>query len=212
LPALKSVGITHAALANNHTCDQGREGIESTFINLTANGIIPLGAGCNETKACDPIFVNKGKIKVALFNSVLVPLENWMYLSDSYGICQSSVDELCGKIQNTKMVEKKCHVVIILHWGAEYATDPMPEQRYYARKLIDAGADVIIGHHPHVIQPTEIYKDKHIFYSLGNFVFDAKREIANIGILASLTFKENEITATEYRYRIKQCVPGINEK
>ena len=212
LPALKRAGITHAALANNHTNDQNRAGIEDTYNYLKANNIIPLGAGKNETEACNPIFINKGKIKVALFNSVLIPLENWVYLSDTYGVCQSSPDELCEKIRNLRSVEKDCYVVVVLHWGVEYAATPLPEQRYTARKLIDAGADAVIGHHPHVVQPIEIYRGKYIFYSLGNFIFDSKRENANVGILASLSFSKTGIKGKHYDYKIKRCVPIVIKK
>ena len=209
LPSLKKAGITHAALANNHTNDQNRAGIEDTYNHLKNNGIIPIGAGVNETEACCPVFIKKGKIKVALFNSVLVPLENWVYLHDAYGVCQASPDELCEKIRNLRTVEKDCYVAVVLHWGVEYAATPLPEQRYAAHKLIDAGADVIIGHHPHVVQPIEIYNGKYIFYSLGNFIFDSKREIANVGILASLNFSKTGIKGKQYDYEIKRCVPII---
>jgi len=209
LPSLKKAGITHAALANNHTNDQNRAGIEDTYNHLKVNKIIPLGAGKNETEACSPIFIRKGKLKVALFNSVLLPLENWVYLSDAYGVCQASPDELCEKIRELRSVDKDCYVVVILHWGVEYAATPLPDQRYAAHKLIDAGADAIIGHHPHIVQPVEIYKGKYIFYSLGNFVFDSKREIANIGILAGLNFSKSGIKEQHYDYEIKQCAPII---
>jgi len=209
LPSLKKSGITHAALANNHTNDQNRDGIEDTYNHLKTNGIVPIGAGANETEACRPVFINKGKVKVALFNSVLIPLENWVYLSDVYGVCQASPDELCEKIHNLRTVEKDCYVVVVLHWGAEYAVAPLPEQRYAAHKMVDAGADAIIGHHPHVVQPIEMYNGKYIFYSLGNFIFDSKRKIANTGILASLSFSKTGIKGKQYDYEIKRCVPIV---
>ena len=184
-------------------------GIEDTYNHLKNNGIIPIGAGADETEACRPVFIEKGKMKVALYNSVLVPLENWVYLSDAYGVCQTSPDELCEKIKQLRSVEKECYVVVILHWGAEYAASPLPEQRYAAHQLMDAGADAIIGHHPHVVQPIETYNGKTVFYSLGNFIFDSKREIANVGILAGLNFSKKGIVVKHYDYEIKQCVPDL---
>jgi poly-gamma-glutamate synthesis protein (capsule biosynthesis protein) len=210
LAALRRAGITHSALANNHTNDHGRHGVEDTYNYLKTNDITPLGAGSNATEACSPIFINKGKISVALLNSVLVPLESWPYLSDAYGVCQASIDELCKKIQDIKEAKQDCRIVVILHWGAEYSSSPTPLQRFYAQKLIDAGADAIIGHHPHVVQPTETYKNKPVFYSLGNFIFDAKREDANQGILAGLTFTKEGVTAAKVHcYEIKRCIPII---
>ena len=209
VPSLKKAGITHAALANNHSNDQNRAGIEDTYNHLKANDIVPIGAGKNETEFCSPVFINKGKIRVALFNSVVIPLENWVYLSDTYGVCQLSPDELCERIRNVRNEEKNCYVVVVLHWGVEYAATPQPDQRLAAHTLIDAGADAIIGHHPHVVQPIEIYKGKYIFYSLGNFIFDSKRENANRGIVAGLSFSKTEIQATHYDYEIQRCSPVI---
>jgi poly-gamma-glutamate synthesis protein (capsule biosynthesis protein) len=209
LAALRKAGITHAALANNHTNDQGRNGIKDTIENLKENGIVPFGAGKNGQEAAAPALIEKGNVKAAIFNSVLVPLENWAYLGDSYGPCQKSADELCLAVRKLKENDKRCYVIVVLHWGVEYASSPDISQVYQARKLIDSGADAVIGHHPHVSQPVEIYKGKYIFYSLGNFVFDSKRPEAGKGVLAALVFTENGVEAREFSYEIRQCAPYL---
>lgn len=197
LPALRKAGITHAALANNHTYDQGRGGLEDTYRNLSAAQITPIGAGKDASQACKPVFITKGNIKVAVFNTVLLPLENWEYLANEFGICQASVDELCEQIRQLKSKEK-CYAVVVLHWGTEYAAQPQPQQRQQARQLIDAGADAIVGHHPHVLQPEESYQKKPIFYSLGNFIFDSKREDANKGMIVGLMFSADSIAVQRH--------------
>ncbi|MDR1937694.1 MAG: CapA family protein [Tannerellaceae bacterium] len=211
MPALQKAGITHAAMANNHTYDQGRGGLEDTYRHLQAQHITPIGAGSNAVEACRPVFIRKGSIRVAIFNSVVLPLENWEFLSGAYGICQASVEELSLQIRQVKAKEK-CYVVVVLHWGTEYAPQPHPQQRHDARQLIDAGADAIIGHHPHVVQPEETYRGKPIFYSLGNFIFDARRDDARQGIMAGLTFTTQAITTQTHRYEIRQCTPSFQEE
>ncbi|MDR0843703.1 MAG: CapA family protein [Tannerella sp.] len=209
LPALQKAGITHAALANNHTYDQGRGGLEDTYRNLQEAHITPIGAGSNAPQACSPVFISKGNIKVAVFNSVLLPLENWVYLEDEPSICQASVEELCEQIRQLK-AKAECYIVVVLHWGIEYAGRPQLQQRQDACRLIDAGADAIVGHHPHVFQPEETYRDKTIFYSLGNFIFDARREDANQGVMAGFTFTSKGITVQKHFYKIIQGAPILN--
>jgi poly-gamma-glutamate synthesis protein (capsule biosynthesis protein) len=208
LPALQQAGVTHAALANNHTYDQGRDGLEDTYRNLQEAHITPLGAGSNAAQACSPVFISKGNIKVAILNSVRLPLENWVYLAEEPGPCQASIEELCEQIRQLKAKEK-CYVVVILHWGTEYAAQAGQQQGREAHLLIDAGADAIVGHHPHVLQPEETYRGKPIFYSLGNFVFDARRKEASQGIMAGLTFTSQGINVQKHFYRIVQCAPSF---
>ncbi|MDR0799603.1 MAG: CapA family protein [Dysgonamonadaceae bacterium] len=210
LPALKKAGITHAALANNHTNDQGRDGLKDTYNHLKNNDLIPVGAGKNAEEAAKPVIIEKGRMKVAIFNSVLVPLENWMTLSDYFSINQQSAGELCENIRNFKQKNKTCYAVAVLHWGVEYQPQPTADQRFQAHQLIDAGADAIIGHHPHVLQSVEYYRDKPIFYSLGNFIFDSSRPVANEGLIAELIFSKNNIAVKTHSYKIIKCKAVLN--
>jgi poly-gamma-glutamate synthesis protein (capsule biosynthesis protein) len=207
LPALKKAGITHAALANNHTNDHARQGLVDTYNHLKNNDLIPTGAGKNADAAAKPVIIEKGKTKVAIFNSVLIPLENWMYLPDNFSICQLSASELCENIKIFSEENKKCKIVVVLHWGVEYSEKPTPDQRQQAYKLIEAGADAIIGHHPHVPQILEYYQNKPIFYSLGNFIFDNKHPAAQKGILAKLTFSQTDIKTQTLHFEIKKFKP-----
>jgi len=209
IPALKAAGITHAALANNHSMDQGREGLRDTYKHLSENQIISLGYGENRQSACKPVFVKKGSTEVALFNSVTIPLENWVYLEDKAGVCQMGIDDIATNIGTLKKAKPDCNVVVILHWGLEYQQLPTPLQRSQARQLIDAGADAVIGHHPHIIQKEEIYKDKPIFYSLGNFVFDQKQPMTRESVIVELLFDDSGIRFVKYPVEIRSCKPTL---
>ena len=209
-PALRKAGITHAALANNHSYDQGRSGLKNTACHLQQFGITPLGYGENQTTACHPVFISKKGIEVAIFNSVLLPLENWVYLEDQPGVCQATADDLAMQIRSMKSENPACYVVVVLHWGVEYQLQPTIRQRRDAYCLIDAGADAIVGHHPHVVQEEELYQSKPVFYSLGNFVFDPVHPEAKKGRLLQLIFDENGVSYHAKEIIIKDGKPGFD--
>lgn len=207
LMEIKNSGITHLVMANNHTYDQGRNGIKETYFNLISNKLIPVGYGVNQDDACKPIIIEKEDIKVALFSSVLLPLENWSYLPDSVGVCQATAEDLKQRIKEFKTLHADYKIVIVLHWGAEFQETPLIAQRQQAEELIDAGADAIIGHHPHVVQPKSIYKGKPIFYSIGNFIFDQRYKPATKALMVKLVFSKKEDAFSILSLEIKNCVP-----
>lgn len=187
LPMLKDAGITHAVLANNHSYDHGRAGLTSTAENLVANGLVPVGYGASQRAACEPLMLTKGDIRVALFSSVTLTLENWMYLENSPGMCQATIDDLVNTIKALRAKDPAVFIITTLHWGVEYQQFPTSFQRDQARMLIDAGCDAIIGHHPHVVQRYESINGKPVFYSIGNLIFDNPNPITHEGILVQLT-------------------------
>lgn len=202
-------GITHAALANNHTMDQGRRGLESTACHVRRAGIIPIGYGVDQEMACQPVFVSARGIEAAIFNSVLIPIENWMYLTDKPGVCQATVEELIPQIESLKKKKPNCYIFVNLHWGIEYQETPTIKQRKEAYRLINAGADAIIGHHPHVIQKEEYYKGKPVYYSLGNFVFDQTKPGTTEGLLLQITCSNDGISYRPYTVDIEKCKPVV---
>ena len=206
---LKAVGITHAALANNHTNDQGRQGLLSTYNHLKDVGIEPLGFGYTKNERLQPVIIRKNGVEVALFNSVTVPLENWYDLDDRPGICQANASILADAIKACRSSHPQAKIIAVLHWGAEFQTTPTMQQRIDAQTLIAAGADAIIRHHPHVIQPLRYIDGKPVFFSLGNFVFDQTPPIANQAVMAQLTFQADSLIATTIPVQIKQCKPVL---
>lgn len=211
LPELKMAGITHLVMANNHSYDQGRTGIEETATHLQKNKLISVGYGSTQENACEPVLLKKGNLNVALFSSVLLPLENWSYLPDSPGICQASANDLKEKIKVFKLKNEKTFVVLILHWGTEFQEHPSGEQRQQAAELIEAGADAIIGHHPHVIQKKAVLNGKPVFYSVGNFVFDQSAAQAKKGLLVELKFSGKGMDFKETAFSIENCKPYLQK-
>jgi poly-gamma-glutamate synthesis protein (capsule biosynthesis protein) len=195
LPALRGQGVTHAALANNHTIDQGREGITDTYNNLTAAGITPIGYGVNQQEACKPCVIEKEGVneKVAIFNSFLLRVEDWEVMENEVGVCQAPVEKISGDVKAFKKSHPNYRAVVLLHWGIEGMKEPAERQRAEARMLVDSGADAVIGHHSHVIQSEEIYRGKPVFYSLGNFVFDQKHGERETGLAVKLTFNRAKV-------------------
>lgn len=207
---LRVAGITHAAMANNHTYDQGRQGLLSTYNHLKEAGIEPLGYGNSKSERLEPVIIRKGAIEVALFNSVTLPLENWYDLDDRPGICQASASTLADAIRTFHAHHPTIKIIAVLHWGAEMQTSPTMQQRIDAQILLQAGADAIVGHHPHVVQPLINIYDKSVFYSLGNFVFDQSLPIAQQAAMAQITFMNDSIIAKSLPVRIVRNKPQLN--
>lgn len=169
---LQRAGFTILSLANNHLTDSAGPGVRSTIALLDAQKILHAGAGNTDTEAYAPaIFTVKG-VQIALLayaDPRFVP-QTYPALPNRAGVAFGSVKRITDDVS---AVRKDVDVVIVsIHAGTEYRDQPDKMQTQLAEAAIDAGADVVLGHHPHVLQPMVIYKDKPIFYSLGNFVFD----------------------------------------
>lgn len=205
---LQRVGITHAAMANNHTNDQGRGGLAATSHHLAEAGVTPIGYGCSYTEQLTPAVVTKDGISVAMFNALMLPIENWCRIDGKPGIAQPSEGELVSAVREYKGKNPETHIVTILHWGVEFQSSPTIRQRALAHKLAEAGADAIIGHHPHVLQPIDTVAGVPVYYSLGNFVFDQQKPQARKSMIASLTFgKDSLLRADSVDVRIEGCCP-----
>jgi poly-gamma-glutamate synthesis protein (capsule biosynthesis protein) len=187
--------------------DQGRSGLADTYQCLSNAGITPIGYGRNAAESARPILIRKGHIRVALFNSVLLPLENWVYLDGEPGICQLPADALAEAIGQYKRTHPDTYVVVILHWGMEYQASPTLSQRMGAHKLVAAGTDAVVGHHPHVVQPEEYIDGRPVFYSLGNFVFDQRKPETSQSLLVQLDFTDKGISVKQHWATIRQCKP-----
>jgi len=100
-------------------------------------------------------------------------------------------------------------VVVEFHWGIPYEREPLPEDREKARLAVDCGADVVVGHHPHVIQPMEVYRGRPIFYSVGNFTFGSGNSLAE-GLMVGFRFEEEETEVQVYPLYVKNRDPRVN--
>ena len=213
LSTLKAVGVSHAILSNNHSMDQNKEGLLDTYHNLIQSGIEPIGGGRNKKEACEPTLIQKEGHTIAIFGSVSIPIENWFPIDNQPSVCQLNHEEMIEHIANYRETNPDVKVVVTLHWGLEYLSTPTVDQINHAKKIIDAGADVIIGHHPHVIQTIQEYKGKMIYYSIGNFIFDSKHPKSKKALLISLNINANgEISCQDIPIQIQDCKPVPNYK
>jgi len=172
MKALHDTDITHLSLANNHILDWGIEGIKATQAILSDLEIKYLGAGVDEEEANRELLENVCGINLAFLS--FCKSGYFSAKGKRAGAAELNVRNIVEKISELR--DYVDLVIILLHWGTEFSFYPDPKQISQAHKIIDAGADAIIGHHPHVLQGWETYKDKPIFYSIGSFLYDPLSE------------------------------------
>lgn len=189
--ALKASGIKIVSFANNHVFDQGWAGFAESRDHLREAGLLFAGTSDNAATAWQPVITEANGIKVGWLG-----LTRWLngnrnpedpaqphvnffpYPNDSGGATGADEAQLLDAV---KAARAQCDMLVIsIHWGVEYATAPRPEDIDIAHKMLEAGATVIVGAHPHVLQPVETYKTQDgrntlIFYSLGNFLSNQSR-------------------------------------
>jgi poly-gamma-glutamate synthesis protein (capsule biosynthesis protein) len=191
IDALKANGIKMVSFANNHVMDQGWAGFAETREHLREQGLLFVGSGDTAQQAWQPVIVEANGIKVGWLGMTRwlnggrnpdkdeLPHVNFFpYPGESGGA--PGMDE-AGALEAIRQARLKCDLLVVsIHWGTEYAPAPRPEDVETAHKMLEAGAAVIVGHHPHVLQPVETYRtadgrDAVIFYSLGNFLSNQSR-------------------------------------
>ncbi len=172
---LRELGVDLACIANNHMFDYGEQGFLDTLNTLTDLGIRYVGGGVNKYNAGEAKILKAGNKKIAFFasNQVITDV-SWIAGDTKPGMnaLYTWSDTYQLMLENIKEAKEKCDlVVVMLHFGNELENNQNETQKQYARALIDAGADVIIGDHAHVLQGAEWYNDGLIFYGMGNFLF-----------------------------------------
>lgn len=191
IEGLKFAGFDILSLANNHTLNYGQKGLDQTQKFLSSSNILysPLTSSNNQDNKITKYQVNNTTFGFLSFDLVTYPQQ----LTFTHDREQMSIIELI-----TSAAKDSDILVVSLHWGNEYQKQPTKSQVELARQIIDNGAKIIIGHHPHVTQPVEKYKDGLIFYSLGNFVFDQPwSEETKKGAIAKIVFEGKEIKSYE---------------
>ena len=213
LSALKNAGISHCELANNHSYDQGVSGLIGTAKNLGIAGLKPIGYGETYAKACEPTLIEKNGFRIAIFSSVLLSLEAWKPSHGEASFCNASAEELGNLIKAYKTQNPNDIILLFLHWGVEYQCEPSDKQRMQAKSLIKAGADAIIGTHPHVVQKMELINNKPVFYSIGNLVFDQSKPEQRRGELIKFYIKKDKSIKYEIiNIEIDKCFPKIEKQ
>lgn len=179
---LAGIGFDGVSLANNHAMDYGPKGLSEMMGLLDRNGIRHAGAGNNFQQASEPILVKAPKVEFAMLSFLAFMSTSANDICGAAGKNSTGIATLkFNGVVNAKAKREIANfvhraqskspcVVVMLHWGLEKKTVPTPYQVALGRAFIDAGASMVVGHHPHVLQGGELYRGKPIFYSLGNLV------------------------------------------
>lgn len=175
--ALKEAGLQVLSTANNHAFDQGAKGVVETLQRLRDAGLVPIGTGATEAEAEQTTYLERNGLKLAflgfsdIFNNDLdgKPSKPW--------VRKLELDAACAAVAEART--KADAVIVSIHWGIEDHHEPTPRQQEVAVRLVAAGADLILGHHPHVLQPVAwVYSGGRkglAAYSLGNFISNQNR-------------------------------------
>ena len=209
LQTLHRHGFTHLNLANNHSIDQGREGLIDTRRNIQRAGMVPIGAGATMNEAVQPVLLAESPRRVYLVPSLRLALENYAYLPDQPCVSQEPMDSLLERVRMLKRADSTAIVIVSLHWGGEHTLQPVPRQRVEAHQLIMAGADVIVCHHTHTLQTIEEFRGKKIYYSIGNFIFDQAKPLNSRACMVRLNIKRDGFTVETVPIEIRHCVPWV---
>jgi len=209
LDTLRQHGITHLNLANNHTIDQGREGLIDTKRNVEKAGMVPIGAGETMTEAAQPVLLASEPRPVWLVPSLRLALENYAYLPDKPCVSQEPMDSLLERVFRLRRADSTAVIIVSLHWGGEHTLQPVPLQRHEAHQLILAGADILVCHHTHSLQTVEDFHGHKIFYSIGNFIFDQSKPINSRACIVSLQISRDDMTIEAIPVDIRHCVPYL---
>ncbi len=199
IEGLKYAGFDIVSLANNHSLNFGREALLDSVNQLADQGIKSAGAGENIESAHAPAILEVKGNKIAFLAYQNVgPEDAWAATATKTGLAWMNIPQLQQDIKAIR--DQVDYVIVSMHAGTEYVFDPIASQKEFAHAAVDSGADLVIGHHPHVIQDKEIYKDKQIIYSLGNFVFDQMwSEETRLGEVMTATLDNGKIEDINFK-------------
>ncbi|MEI7884993.1 MAG: CapA family protein [Clostridia bacterium] len=197
---IKYAGFNLFSLANNHILDYYATGLFDTMKILDENGIKYAGAGKNLAEARKLVIIEKQGVKIGLLAYTDMaenvykgsPAISFGADNDKAGVAPNNLEYIKEDIFNAK--GKVDILIVSLHWGTEYTYDIATEQVETAHGIIDAGADMLIGHHTHRFQGIELYRGKPIFYSLGNFIFDQNEPLNQQGFMMEMEIKDSKLT------------------
>lgn len=211
ISTLKKYNFNIFTLSNNHLSDQGEKGITETYQNLSELGFNYFGCkdgNLSSLKNITTVYKAEENEKQKILNNedcsaIIIETKNKKIAFFAFSIVYQDIEEIKILNQIEALKKQSDFLIISPHWGVEYQEKANKKQENLARKMIDSGADLIIGHHPHVIQNYEIYKEKPIFYSLGNFIFDQyfSKETQEGLAVSIIINKNNQIQKTVYKIK-----------
>jgi poly-gamma-glutamate synthesis protein (capsule biosynthesis protein) len=198
ISGLVDAGLDWVSLANNHIGDAGRKGMLQTMRNLDKRGLAHGGLGRNLEAAHRATLLKAGDLTVGFLGYDMIA-PSYHAGTDLAGSAGMTKKALKRDIRAARAAGADV-VVVFPHWGIEYRAAPSDTQRRMGHAAIDAGADMVIGNHPHWAEGMEVYKGKPIWYALGNFVFDQTwSDYTMEGITLELTFQGTELVQVRMR-------------
>ncbi|MER9529738.1 CapA family protein [Mesorhizobium sp. M0309] len=202
---LRRAGFAAMTVANNHIQDCGRDGVIETLDTLEQHHIRPYGGGRNQSVAHDPAIFDGTDIRVGLLGYY------WNRRTAAHGDLPGSAQDLPEMVERdlARLRPLVDRIAVMVHWGVPYQRQPSEEDRMKAQLFIDMGADAIIGHHPHILQPVEIYKDRPILYSVGNFAFGSGNSKGE-SILPCFHFGASQIDLDIYPVYVQNRDPRLD--
>jgi len=203
--SLARAGIRVVTLANNHLLDCGRAGVLETMAALEAAGVSFIGAGRNTTEAHRPAILEAAGIRVGLLGYY------WnRRCAATHDRPGSAMDEANAMAEDIRQLRPRVdRIIVTCHWGVPYERQPSVEERAKARLAIELGADAVVGHHTHVVQPFEVYRDRPFFYGVGNFAFGSGNSRGE-GLLVGLRFTPDATFVAAYPLYVKNRDPGVH--
>lgn len=195
--AMASAGIDVVSTANNHALDLGEEGLVDTIKSLAAAGLPSVGTGTDRGRANAPVFLERNGMRFAFLAYSMLENSGELGFASSERSGVAPLDPILVEEGIRAVRDQADYVIVSFHWSRETLRDVHPVARAIAHRTIDAGADVIIGHHPHVPQGVEVYHGGIVLYSLGNFIFGFYRDDWMDNILARITFTPEAIVRVE---------------
>lgn len=204
ITAIKNTGFDIVSLGNNHSLDYGREGLLDSIVNTEGAGLQYIGVGRNaaEAYAAKEVTIKGKKIKFLSFVRFM-PCADWTATNTTPGVAGGyDLNVVTKTIQEQK--GDADYLVVYMHWGVEQTNTPAAYQKEYVTKMTEAGANAIVGSHPHWLQGFEYYNGVPVAYSLGNFLFPdyVKGHSAETGVL-TLTLKGKDIQMSFSPYVIR---------
>ena len=206
---LAGAGIDVVSLANNHILDFGAEGLEDTISVLDEVGILRPGAGANNAEAYAPrVLVLDNEIRVAFVSASAIIPGGFAAGAERPGVADAkwAIPRVLAAVRAAASGNDV--VVVSVHWGAERATCPSEDQRELAQQLIEAGANLILGHHPHVLQPIETFDRTVIAYSLGNFAWHPRYGITGDTGVLEIFFDGSTVEGYQFHPHILDYLGG----
>lgn len=222
IPALKNAGFDMLTTANNHSFDRKMKGAKATIENIRAQGLLQTGTYASQEEYDTlPLVDIKGvKTAVLAYTYGTNDMEQYVPSEDlPYLIKYLKPDLVLEDIKKAKL-EGADLIILVVHWGEEYAREPNSEQRGMAQEFIEAGADIILGSHPHVVQPITrkkverldgLDRESLVVYSMGNLISDQRAQYRDSGILVNITL-DFDLTTKQLTYRDVSYVPTYVHK